>query len=136
MFNIPPPPPLLELDYSSLFILFSFVGGRGSVFPQAALDYVSRGWVGESHVMCDAHLFVLQIHASSFGTSWQGEMAWHKEVFYGLMVQDVTEFDFDQCSLFCLLGGEKKGERVLARGLFSQCGTCFAGCAAQDFCGC
>jgi hypothetical protein len=29
-FSVPPPPPLLVLDYSSLFMLFSFVGG-GSI---------------------------------------------------------------------------------------------------------
>jgi hypothetical protein len=36
----------------------------------------SRGrGVGELCVVHDAHLFVLQIHTSSFGTSWLGEMA-------------------------------------------------------------
>jgi hypothetical protein len=53
------------------------------------------GWVGESHVLCDAHLFVLQIHTSSFEINWQREMAMHREVFHGLGVQDVAEFDSD-----------------------------------------
>jgi hypothetical protein len=44
-------------------------------------------------VVYDAHLFVLQIHASSLGTSQWGEMVQHKEAFHGLGVQDVTEFD-------------------------------------------
>jgi hypothetical protein len=59
------------LDYNSLFILFSFVVGRGG----AALDYVPRGWVGESHVMHVAHLLDLQVYTGSFETSQQGEMA-------------------------------------------------------------
>jgi hypothetical protein len=48
----------------------------------------------------DAHLFILKIHASSFGTDWRGEMthfffsvAWCREGFHGLGVQDVAEFD-------------------------------------------
>jgi hypothetical protein len=75
-------------------MLFSFVL-RGSICPGAALDYVPMGWVGESHVLCDAHLFVLQIHTSSFEINWQREMAMHREVFHGLGVQDVAEFDSD-----------------------------------------
>jgi hypothetical protein len=45
----------------------------------------------------DAHLFILQIHASSFGDSQQGKMTmlfsvqhWHQETFQGIGVQDVT----------------------------------------------
>jgi hypothetical protein len=77
-------------------------------------------------VLCDAHLFVLQIHASSFGTSWWGEIVQHRNAFHGLGVQDVTEFHSDGCSVFCLLGGEERErerkrerEREAARGLFS-----------------
>jgi hypothetical protein len=33
------------------------------------------GWVGESCVVCDAHLFILQFHTGSFGASWQEEIA-------------------------------------------------------------
>jgi hypothetical protein len=32
------------------------------------------GLVGESHVVCVAQLFILQIHASSFGASSLGEI--------------------------------------------------------------
>jgi hypothetical protein len=46
-------------------------------------------------MMCDAHLFVLQIHASNFETGWWGEMAQCMEAFHRLGVQDVTEFDSD-----------------------------------------
>jgi hypothetical protein len=52
------------LDYSLLFMLFSFVAEGGSVCPGAMLDYVSRGWVGESRVVDDAHLFILEIQAA------------------------------------------------------------------------
>jgi hypothetical protein len=47
--------------------------------------------------------------------------------FYGLGVQDVIEFDSDQCSVFCFLG-EKKKERKEKRkekppgGFFSRAG--------------
>jgi hypothetical protein len=44
-------------------------------------------------VVLIAHLFILQIHASTFGTDWQGEILWHRESFHRLGVQDVTEFD-------------------------------------------
>jgi hypothetical protein len=34
-----------------------------------------------------------------------------REVFQGLRVQDVTEFNFDWCSVFCLLGEKEKKEK-------------------------
>jgi hypothetical protein len=40
----------------------------------------------------DAHLFILQIHASSVETGWWGEMACFIEGFHKSEVQDVTEF--------------------------------------------
>jgi hypothetical protein len=56
--SIPLPPALLVLDYSLLFMFFSFArGGQGLVYIGAALDYFPRGWAGESCVECDAHLF-------------------------------------------------------------------------------
>jgi hypothetical protein len=51
-------------------MLFSFVG-VDSIYPGAVLDYVPRGWVGESCMVRVDHLFVLQVYASSFGTSQQ-----------------------------------------------------------------
>jgi hypothetical protein len=49
---------------------------------------------------------------------WQGEMApsflssvWHGEAFHGLGVQDVTEFDSDGCSVFCLMEQGEEKER-------------------------
>jgi hypothetical protein len=77
-------------------MLFSFVGaGEYSVCPGTVLDYVPMGWVGESRMVHDAFLFVLQIHISSFETSWQGEMTWHTEASHGLAVQDVAAFNSD-----------------------------------------
>jgi hypothetical protein len=83
-FSVPFPPPLLVLDYSSLFTFFSCLVVWGSVCSGAVLDYFPMGWVEESHMVCDAQLFVLQIHISSFGAGWQGEMVqhfslWHRE---------------------------------------------------------
>jgi hypothetical protein len=66
------------------------------------MDYVPREWVGELNMIHDAHLFVLQIHTSSFGAGWQEEIFFFQvghgvrmEYFHGLRVQDVAEFDFD-----------------------------------------
>jgi hypothetical protein len=82
----------------------------------------SQGRVGESRVVHNTHLFLLQIHVSSFGASQQGEMMplfsvphLHREAFHRLGVQDVTEFDSDLCSVFCLLRekNEKRNGCVL-----------------------
>jgi hypothetical protein len=55
--------------------MLSVLLGGCSFFPEDALDYVPKWWVGELHVVHDAHLFILQIHACSFGTIEEGEMA-------------------------------------------------------------
>jgi hypothetical protein len=86
-FSIPPPPRLSVLDVSLLFMLLSFVWGKGSVRTVAALDYVPRrvgGWVGESCMVHDAHLFVLQIDISSSGARQQREMALLFSVQHGI----------------------------------------------------
>jgi hypothetical protein len=62
-------------------MLFSFLE-VGFILPRASLDYVPREWVEESLVVCDDHLFILQIHRSSFETSWQEEMVLHREAFH------------------------------------------------------
>jgi hypothetical protein len=62
------------LDYSSLFTLLTFAGGEGSVFPGPVLDYFPKQWVGDSHVVHDSHLLILQFHASSFGAGLLGEV--------------------------------------------------------------
>jgi hypothetical protein len=56
-------------------MLFSFVYQGCSICPEAVLDYVPRGWVGVSYVVCVAHLLCLQIYAGSFEIGWEGEMA-------------------------------------------------------------
>jgi hypothetical protein len=55
-------------------------------------------------------------------------MALCREAFHGLGVQDVAEFDSDCCSVFCLLGEErkekekKKKEKWLVEGFFPRAG--------------
>jgi hypothetical protein len=57
-------------------MLFDFVGRvEDSVCPGVAVDYFPRQWVGELHVMCVVHLFILQVYASSFGTGQREK--WH-----------------------------------------------------------
>jgi hypothetical protein len=120
-FSIPIPLLLWVLDYSSLFILFSFVGGV-SVCP-GAVRGSPGGWVVELQMLGDAHLFILQILASSFGayqwveiwvlfSVWCGMEAFHGNPRCHSLV--LIDWQFD--SVFCLLG-EKK-ERETSGGLF------------------
>jgi hypothetical protein len=90
----------VRLQFAVYVFQFCWLGGL--VCPGAALDYFPGVWVGESHVVFDAHLFVLQFHTCSFGAGWWGEKAllffsavWHSEAFHGLGVQDVADFDSD-----------------------------------------
>jgi hypothetical protein len=89
-FSVPPPPPLLVLDYGSLFMLSVLLRGLLLCLGYA-LDYFLRVCVGELCVVCDAHPFILPFHASSFVADWWGEMAvffffftgvWCKEAFH------------------------------------------------------
>jgi hypothetical protein len=85
-------------------MFFSFTEG-GGVMSAHELCWIIFPWRvggrGEPHEVCDAHLFLLQFHAGSFGSGWWGEMAlifffgvvWHREVFHRLGVQDDTGFD-------------------------------------------
>jgi hypothetical protein len=57
-------------------MLFTFVG-EGLNLSSPVLNYFPRGQVGESCVVYDAHLFILQIHASSFGAGHWTEMVCH-----------------------------------------------------------
>jgi hypothetical protein len=53
-------------------MLFSFVEG-GFSLPRVMLGYVpgrGGGWIGKSHMVLDAYLFILKIHANNFGTGW------------------------------------------------------------------
>jgi hypothetical protein len=89
------------LDYSLLLVVFSFAGGC-SVCPGAALDYFpGREWVGRG-VVCGVkcspvHSTVSRKHLWSWLAGRNGltffSMAWHKEAFHRIGVQDVTEFD-------------------------------------------
>jgi hypothetical protein len=76
------------------------LGGGVSVYPVTALDYVPGVWVRESHVVCNAHLFVLQINAAALETASVEKCtaflsaAWHREeAFDRLGIQNVTDFD-------------------------------------------
>jgi hypothetical protein len=64
------PTPLLVLDYFLLFFLFSFVGGSF----RGCAGLCSWQCLGKWCVVCDSHLFILQIHASSFGAHQWVEM--------------------------------------------------------------
>jgi hypothetical protein len=44
-------------------MFFSFVGGFR--LPRGCTGLCFQGVVGESHVVCDAHLFILPIHAQA-----------------------------------------------------------------------
>jgi hypothetical protein len=55
-------------------MFFSFAG-LGFSLPRAALDYWLERWIELSCMVCDAHLFILQFHAGSFGAGCQIEMA-------------------------------------------------------------
>jgi hypothetical protein len=86
---------MLVLDYSSVYTV-QFCWGGVSVCPGAALDYVPKGWVRVSHMVCDAYLFILQILASTTETGWWGEMDQQcREAFHRLGIWDVAEFNSD-----------------------------------------
>jgi hypothetical protein len=55
-------PSFMVLDYSSLFMVSVFLLRGDSVCIGAKLIYASRGWVGESHMVPDAQLFILSVH--------------------------------------------------------------------------
>jgi hypothetical protein len=66
---------MLVLDYSSLFITFGFAGvGVHSAPVMRWVIFLGLGWVEESCVVCDAHLYLLHFHTGSFGASSSGEM--------------------------------------------------------------
>jgi hypothetical protein len=54
----------VKITVCCLCFSFLFVGGSGAV-----LDYFLREWVGKSHMVSDAYLFIVHIHSRSFGTS-------------------------------------------------------------------
>jgi hypothetical protein len=55
-------------------MFFSFAGGGYSACPGVALDYFPGMWVGELHMVHDAHLLILQFHVGSFGDGWRREL--------------------------------------------------------------
>jgi hypothetical protein len=123
-------PPLLSLlDYSSLFMFFSFAGvGQGSVCPGAATCGAWCSFVPStvSHRQLWSQLLARRNGITVFSAVWR------REAFLRLGVQDVTELDSDWCFIFCLLGEERKKRSCW--GLFSQGGgTHLALCAVWIF---
>jgi hypothetical protein len=80
-------------------------------------------------VVRDGHLFLLQIHISSFETGWQGEMTQRKEAFHGLgsrMLQ--SSILIDALSSACWENNkERNGHRSFFPGLNIPCWLCHAG---------
>jgi hypothetical protein len=70
------PAQLSVVDYNSLSMFFSFVGGI-TICPRAMLDYVPGGGVGWrwwQGVWCMDHLLGLHIYADRFEIGWWGEI--------------------------------------------------------------
>jgi hypothetical protein len=53
-------------------------------------------------------------------------VAWHRETFHVLRVQDVAEFNSDCCSIFCLLR-KKMARRIFSPGQDMPCWLCCVG---------
>jgi hypothetical protein len=92
-------------------------------------------------MVCDAHLFILQIHASSFGASKWGEMAPLFSVQCGkgrLSMGYVSRISQTLILIDALSSAywKKEKEREMARGLLSHVWTHLAGCATWDFHSC
>jgi hypothetical protein len=139
-FRAPPPLLLSVLDYSLLFMFFSFSGrvqfaqGLTGLFSWG----VGRGvahctWYPCVHSVVSCKHLWSQLAGRNGATFFQCGMV--REAFNGLGVQDVTEFDSDWCSDFCLLVGKterQREKRETARWLFSPgldtfCWLCHAG---------
>jgi hypothetical protein len=98
-FSIAPPSLLLVLDYSSLFMFFSFAWG-GFSLSRGCAGLFSWG-VGRG-VMHGAYLFCSFTQAA---LEPAGKEKWccffHYGKVYWLGIQDITESDSDWCSVFC-----------------------------------
>jgi hypothetical protein len=84
------PTSTVSVNYNSLFMLYSFVEGRGFNLP--------RGWVGESHMICSFCRFTQASLELADREKWHAPFlsaAGDREAFCGLGVQDFAEFDYD-----------------------------------------
>jgi hypothetical protein len=95
MFSIPPPPPLLVVDYNLLFMLFSFVRREGMpVCPGAVLDFAPRVWVGKSHVCMTLTCSFCRFTQAALKQAGRGK--WHGvRRLFTVGLQDVAEFYSD-----------------------------------------
>jgi hypothetical protein len=141
-FSISPPHPLLVLDYSSLFMFFSFAGGGSSVCLGAVLDYYPREWVGELHMVNYAHLFFCSFTQATLEPAGGEKLP-------PFIQCDVMKRSFPWARglgcyrvwfwlMFCLLlvGRIKKKKKKWLRAFSPRAGgwTCLPGCPVQDFC--
>jgi hypothetical protein len=121
-----------------LFLFFSLAGREGFSPPWGCAVLFSQE-VGRE-VMCTAFCYFMQATSElASREKWSSFfiVAWNRKTFHWVGVKDVTKFDSDWFSVFCLLGKEKtKRERVVA--FFPQVGSWkhLAACAVQDFHGC
>jgi hypothetical protein len=138
---------MLVLHYNSFFVFFQF-SWEAVQSTQVLCWIIFLRWDGEVHVVCDAHLFLLQFHAGSFVVSWWGEMAllisvqcgvgrlslgWGSRMLWGLILIDALSSAYWEKKE----KKRKKKEREVAGGFFSSAGwTCLAVCARWGFHGC
>jgi hypothetical protein len=119
-FIITPPPPLLVLDHSLLFMFFSFV--RRAVQSSQGLHWIMFPVGGGlAHGVCCSPV----LSADSHKQLWRNGSTFlravhHREAFHGLGVQDVTEFDSDWCFVFCLLEERKLNKKKWPGGFFPR----------------
>jgi hypothetical protein len=71
--SIPPQTLMPELDYTLLFMVFSFAGRVQSAMGLCWIIFLR--WVGEPRMVHDAHHFLLQFDTGSFVASWWEKMA-------------------------------------------------------------
>jgi hypothetical protein len=114
-FSVLPPPLLLVLKYSLLLMFFSFAGGI--IQSAQGLCWIIFSGEMDRFVTCGTWLLPV-CSAVSYKQLWSClagrkasffffSAAWHREVFHGLGVQDVTEFDSDWCSISACWEKEK-----------------------------
>jgi hypothetical protein len=104
------------------FAVYVFWFCWDSICLGAALAYFPWGWVGVV-----SHKQLCSWPAGRNGVTFFSAV-WCREAFHGLGIQDVTEFDSYWCSVFCLLGKNKKRNGQVF--FFPQ------GWEMWDFCGC
>jgi hypothetical protein len=149
-FSVPPSPLLFVLDYTSLFMFFSFAGVEwGFSLPRGCdiLFFLDMGKGVMSGAWCSpvcSAVSCKQLWSQLVGRNGDAffRVVWGRKTFHGLVV--LTEFDSDQiliwhklcCRTYLLFVGRKRERERERNGWgtsFPQSQTCLAGCAAWDF---